>query len=1244
MPRCTPLILLAILVCGLSAVETASLACPNQALDAVVGRAGLDLISTTGGDRTVAIRITGLGRDQLAAVGPGTVASQDGVTRLQRPDVSEEFTVSLHGIRQDFLVHRRPDGAGPLTLALAVEGAAASGSGDQLSLRLDSGRELTWHSLLVLDRSGAAVPATWTVADVGRVEIRVEDREAAYPLRIDPTFSDADWAGFGPRNGVGFIGSVNAVASFGGDLIVGGQFTKLGSTTINNLARWDGDTWTALGGGTNTTVNALLVDGGDLYAAGAFTTAGGVPAGRVARWNGTAWSAVGPTTATGSVNALAKIGGVLYAGGAFTTLGGVAASRLAAWDGTTWSPLSTGANNTVNALAVQGSALIAGGTFTTVGGTAALAIASWNGTAWSALGSGGNGNVNALAVDGANLYATGAFSDMGGVVANRVARWNGTAWSAMGSGLPTAGNGNALVIANGQVVAGGLDQVHRANVWSWNGSAWSSLADGPYPLASSVSRVTSLCLHEGRIVAGSLRGVSLWDGVRWTTPLPGGSDGEVLDLYTAGSSTFAAGTFSTLGGTIVSGIARWDGSRFNPVGDGIECSEVASDGTSIYVLTGSSSIRRWDGSAWINFASADNNIQDLRFHAGELYVAGSFSAIDGVPVNRIARWNGTAWSALGTGLNDVARTIHSAGGSLYVGGDFTTAGGTAAARVARWDGSAWSALGAGVSNAVYDLAMIGSTLYAATGATGGIRAWDGTAWSTPGGGLSGFTQALAVSGTTLFAAGDLTQAGGLPVNRIAAWDGTAWTAVGSGADARVNALAVTANNTLLVGGQFDSAGGKASATIALLDLNGNSATPGTPSDIDPAANIVATDAPPRSATGVRFAASDADGTPVTWTLSNDAGGRFAIDATGLVTSTSALSSGSFTITVQAGDGVHTSATATATIIVDSAPTVPTDSSAATNQVATNAANGTAVGITLLSTDPDATTPTYALTANAGGRFAVNATTGVVTVAGALAPPGNYTITARSWDGLLNSATVDFTILVDRAPTVPTDSDAAANAIVENALVGTAVRVTAQASDADGTALTYSLSSNAGGRFAIAPSTGVVTVAAALGGPASHSITVVASDGFLSASASFTIAVVANTAPPAPIDIDAAANSVGTAATVGTPARITARSADADPGATVTYSLTDSAGGRFAIDAATGVVTVATVPGATGTHTIVVRASDGLLNASAPFTITAEDVATPPAASSGGGGGGGCGGGAVALLCLAAMMLGLRRRR
>jgi hypothetical protein len=101
-----------------------------------------------------------------------------------------------------------------------------------------------------------------------------------------------------------------------------------------------------------------------------------------------------------------------------------------------------------------------------------------------------------------------------------------------------------------------------------------------------------------------------------------------------------------------------------------------------------------------------------------------------------------------------------------------------------------------------------------------------------------------------------------------------------------------------------------------------------------------------------------------------------------------------------------------------------------------------------------------------------------------------------------------------AATTPVDADPAANIVPEGAAVGAAIGVTASSSDPGGTAITYGLADDAGGRFAINPATGLVTVAdgSLLDGPASHSITVQASDGAGgTASESFAIAVT-NVAP------------------------------------------------------------------------------------------------------------------------------------
>lgn len=84
----------------------------------------------------------------------------------------------------------------------------------------------------------------------------------------------------------------------------------------------------------------------------------------------------------------------------------------------------------------------------------------------------------------------------------------------------------------------------------------------------------------------------------------------------------------------------------------------------------------------------------------------------------------------------------------------------------------------------------------------------------------------------------------------------------------------------------------------------------------------------------------------------------------------------------------------------------------------------------------------------------------------------------------------------------------------------------------------------------------------------------------------------NEAPEGPMDVDASDNLVADTAPVGTAVGITAASADFDAGDSVTYSLSNDAGGLFAIDSKTGVVTVAgSLDGLAGDHTITVRATD-----------------------------------------------------
>src|SRR5207302_1220366 len=183
---------------------------------------------------------------------------------------------------------------------------------------------------------------------------------------------------------------------------------------------------------------------------------------------------------------------------------------------------------------------------------------------------------------------------------------------------------------------------------------------------------------------------------------------------------------------------------------------------------------------------------------------------------------------------------------------------------------------------------------------------------------------------------------------------------------------------------------------------------------------------------------------------------------------------------------------------------------------------------------------------------------------------------------------------------PTDSDGASGgSISEGASNGDHVGITAASTDVHGGTVTFSLTDTAGGRFAIDSSTGVVTVAnAALldyETATSHNITVRASDEIRKSAVQGKTIDVTDVAPTTPNDSDGdSGGSISEGASngdhVGIPAAHTAVL-----GASVPSSLTDTAGGRFAIDSSTGVVTVANAAlldyETATSHNITVRASD-----------------------------------------------------
>ncbi len=447
-----------------------------------------------------------------------------------------------------------------------------------------------------------------------------------------------------------------------------------------------------------------LVSDLDAGEAPRFAPAGAAAATPIGPWSALGSNGAGDGALNSGVYAIAVSGADLYVGGSSINIAGIAtADYLARWDGSAWSALgSNGAgngalNNTVSSLAVSGGDLFVGGNFTNTAGIAAADdLARWDGSTWSALGSNGagngafNGTVTALAVAGSDLYAGGYFRNAADIdEADGVAKWDGLDWSALGSN--GAGDG---AIGEGFPVVQAL-AVGGANVYM--GGAFHDLAG--IAEADGVARWNGVGL------------VGAWDR---TAPATGRSSASSTRSRCPVASLYVGGEFDDAAGIAeADAIARWNGSSWSALG-----SNGAGDG-----------------------ALSGNYVNDLAVSGSDLYVGGAFPTAGGVAsADQIARWNGSAWSALGSdgsgggALKDQVFAIAIAGVNLYAGGWFTDAAGLATADFA----AAWSLGSPAAPSAPTHVSAIGrdgaaQVTWSAPASDGGSPITGYTVTSSPGG-------------------------------------------------------------------------------------------------------------------------------------------------------------------------------------------------------------------------------------------------------------------------------------------------------------------------------------------------------------------------------------------------------------------------------------------------------------------------------------------------------------------------------
>lgn len=369
-------------------------------------------------------------------------------------------------------------------------------------------------------------------------------------------------------------------------------------------------------------------------------------------------------------------GDQVYAVGGFSSAGGQAVNRIARWDGASWSPLPSQPPITANwinkAVSFQGDLYI-GATFDNNGGIDG-GLAQWDGSEWSIPGDGVYGetmgitiySVWALAIwnDGEKdvLVAAGQFNDAGGVPVNNIAAWDGESWSDVGGGVTGGvagpvildmvvyddGSGPALYAAGRFATAGGQP---AASIAKWDGEEWSALGAGLGGLGASALHVFDDGSGDALYVTGNLNGaggqpanrIAKWDGSQWSTLGDGlGGPGRGLGVYDdgTGDALYVVGSFSTAGGSPASYIAKWDGGTWSGVGGG---------------LTGGSS------------ALALLSYDDGSGEGESLFVGGSFIEADAEPVEWVVKWVGCADSSGIPGDLDGSGTVDGADLAILLG-------------------------------------------------------------------------------------------------------------------------------------------------------------------------------------------------------------------------------------------------------------------------------------------------------------------------------------------------------------------------------------------------------------------------------------------------------------------------------------------------------------------------------------------------------------------------------------------------
>lgn len=691
------------------------------------------------------------------------------------------------------------------------------------------------------------------------------------PVRNVAKWNGNSWSALGAGLGGG-THVVEVVAVLGNDVYFGGNFNTADGSPANGFVRWNGTSYSTLGPGLFGQVYTIAVSGGNLYVGGFVHVVGDPTTGGLLKWDGVSWSGFGLTASSTTVNSIGFRGEEIFVGGTIrisTTLN----TQIARWNGTAWTPLGFFSTNLiVRAFAFLGTDVYAGGNFERRGGVGiGNGVLKYNGTQWSAIGNGTEfGEVRSIYASGNTFYVGGDFEQAGDAGARNIATLtDGTTWAQAFPGTGPDNSVSAIAVWGTDIYIGGTFRsagpvaAHRIAKWNSVTNTWSALGTALSGFTSEHSYISAIAVVGNKVYAGGsfeniggifTNNIAVWNGANWSA-MATGVNGPVTSIITQGEDIYVGGAFSSAGGVAANRVARWDGTTWSGLNSAIvpnTVSGMALMGSDLYVSTFTTAaanpayFSKYNGTTWTALGAdlGDRGVSSIAVIGTDVYVAGGFTQAAAITVNRIAKWNGISWSALGNGLPQAPGQIGSvrlgvSGSNLIAVGDFTVASGGPANHAAKWNGTAWSPLGAGtdvpatvVMGAGGDIFVGGSFSTAGCNQSPYLARWRETVWTGStstdwhtSGNWGGGSIPVANAGVTISSNNASISSADVSVSSLIIAGGRTLT-VASGRTLTVNGVLDVSNGTLggpgtlIVNGDLRLNGGTVSGMSSVM-VNGN---------------------------------------------------------------------------------------------------------------------------------------------------------------------------------------------------------------------------------------------------------------------------------------------------------------------------------------------------------------------------------------------------------------------------------------